>query len=161
MKVKVVNLSKKELPQYETEGSVGMDLRAWVSSKKTKVISNGFIQSRDGHTQTIYIRPMGRAIIDAGIAIQLPEGVEAQIRNRSGVTLKHGVVAQLGTIDSDYRGHVCVIIINFGEGVFEIEDGERIAQIVFNKTERCEWDEVKQLDESQRGEGGLGHTGTK
>ena len=159
-KIKVINLTNWGLPKYETEGSVGMDLRAWVLGDKTKPIEGCFIQAReDGRIPTVYIRPGGRVMIDTGLCIQLPKGMEAQIRNRSGLTAKEGIVAQLGTIDSDYRGHLIITVINHGSSLFKIDNGDRIAQLVFNKVELVEWEPVTQLDATERGEGGHGHTG--
>ena len=158
-KIKVVNLAKWGLPKYETSGSVGMDLRAWVEGEKTKPVSESFVQSRDGDTLSVYLRPMGRAMIDTGLCIQLPEGMEAQIRNRSGLTARNGIVAQLGTIDSDYRGHLIITVINYGTETFKIDDGDRIAQLVFNRIEKVELEAVNKLDTTERGEGGIGHTG--
>ena len=159
MKVKVVNYSKNNLPQYETDGSVGMDLRAWVNSPFTQTVTNSFVQARDSNTPSLYIRPMGRVLIDTGLCIELPKGYEAQIRPRSGLALKKGIVCQLGTIDCDYRGRVGVIIINFSHELFKVDDGDRIAQMVVNKIERCEWESVNELDTTERGQGGFGHTG--
>lgn len=159
--INVIKSSKHPLPQYETEGSVGMDLRAWVSSPRTKTISDCFIQSRDGNELKLYIRPMGRAVIDTGLKMQLPSDVEGVIRNRSGMTARDGLVAQIGTIDSDYRGSIMVTIINFGDKMCEISDGDRIAQIVFHEVKRFSLNVVDALDETARGAGGHGHTGVR
>ena len=158
-KIKVVNLSNNPLPKYETNGSVGMDLRAWVSSEKTKAIEESFIQSRDGGEPVIYIRRGGRVVIDTGLKLQLPDGYEAQIRCRSGLAAKKGVIAVLGTIDSDYRGHVMITLINYGAEPFTVQSGDRIAQMVFNKCEKFELETVSEIDQTERNEGGFGHTG--
>lgn len=160
VKVKVKNNSHHPLPQYETEGSAGMDLRAVIDSSITKVYANGYIEiGVNGAEDKVVLQPMGRALIDTGIQIQLPVGYEVQIRPRSGLSLKKGIVAQLGTIDSDYRGHIGIILINLGTEKFVINDGDRLAQMVLKKVERIEWDEVAKLSKTERGEGGFGHTG--
>ncbi len=159
MKIKIVNHSKNNLPRYETDNSVGMDLRAWVNSPFTKTVTNSFVQARDSNTPSLYIRPMGRVMIDTGLCIELPKGYEAQIRPRSGLALKSGIVCQLGTIDSDYRGRIGIIIINFSDELFKVDDGDRVAQMVITKVERCEWEKVDKLDDTDRGDGGFGHTG--
>ena len=142
MNLKVVNKSKHELPKYATPFSAGMDLRANIEAPVT--ISSG-----------------ERVLIPTGIHIQLPEGYEAQVRPRSGMFLKHGVTSHLGTIDSDYRGDIGVMLINHSKDDFTINDGDRIAQLVISKFERVDWDLVFFLDDSERGEGGFGHTGNK
>jgi dUTP pyrophosphatase len=130
------------LPAYQTGGSAGMDLTADV----------------DGE---IVIPPMGRAKIPTGIALSMPPGVEGQVRPRSGLAIRHGVTClnAPGTIDSDYRGEVCVILANFGEAPFSVRRGDRVAQIVFSRTLRARLEEVADLEETPRGEGGFGHTG--
>ena len=130
------------LPAYQTAGSAGMDLAADV----------------DGE---IVIPPMGRALIPTGIALSMPPGVEGQVRPRSGLAIRHGVTClnAPGTIDSDYRGEVCVILANFGAEPFPVRRGDRVAQIVFSRTLRARLEVVEELEGSRRGEGGFGHTG--
>ena len=144
MKVKVINKSKHALPAYATEGSAGMDLRANID-------------------EPIVLRPMERKLIPTGIYIALPMGYEAQVRPRSGLALKHGIglANMIGTIDCDYRNEIGVILINLGQEDFVVNDGERIAQMVIAKYERAEWEPVDELDETERGLGGYGHTGVK
>ena len=144
MKIKIVNKSKHPLPEYATPGSAGMDLRANIDAPIT-------------------LAPGERKLISTGIYIALPVGYEAQIRPRSGLALKHGIglANMLGTVDSDYRADVGVILINLGQEDFVVNDGERIAQMVIAKHETAEWDVVDELDETERGEGGYGHTGVK
>lgn len=142
MKVKIINLSHHSLPQYATSASAGMDLRANL-------------------TESVTLAPMERRLIPTGLFIELPEGYEAQVRPRSGLALKHGVTVlnSPGTIDSDYRGEIGIILINLSQTPFEICDGERIAQLVIAAHEQAEWVEVDELNESNRGAGGFGHTG--
>lgn len=142
MNLKVVNKSKHELPKYVTPFSAGMDLRANIDAPVT-------------------IKSGERVLIPTGIHIQLPEGYEAQVRPRSGLFLKHGVTSHLGTIDSDYRGDIGVMLINHGKDDFTVNDGDRIAQLVISKFERVEWDPVLFLEDSERGDGGFGHTGNR
>ena len=144
MKIKIVNKSKHPLPEYATPGSAGMDLRANIDAPIT-------------------LAPGERKLISTGIYIALPVGYEAQIRPRSGLALKYGIglANMLGTVDSDYRADVGVILINLGQEDFVVNDGERIAQMVITKHERAEWVVVYELDETERGEGGWGHTGVK
>ena len=144
MKVKVINKSKHALPAYATEGSAGMDLRANIG-------------------EPIILRPMERRLIPTGIYIALPMGYEAQVRPRSGLALKHGISVcnTPGTVDCDYRNEIGVILINLGQEDFVVNDGERIAQMVIAKYERAEWEPVEELDETERGLGGYGHTGVK
>lgn len=144
LKVKVVNKSKHPLPQYATEGAAGMDLRANID-------------------EPIVLKPLERKLIPTGLYISLPVGYEAQVRPRSGLALKHGICVTNtpGTVDADYRGQVGVILINLSNEDFVVEDGERIAQMVIAKHERAEWLPVEELDETERGAGGYGHTGTK
>lgn len=144
MKVKVINKSKHALPAYATEGSAGMDLRANIG-------------------EPIFLRPMERRLIPTGIYIALPMGYEAQVRPRSGLALKHGISVcnTPGTVDCDYRNEIGVILINLGQEDFVVNDGERIAQMVIAKYERAEWEPVEELDETERGLGGYGHTGVK
>jgi dUTP pyrophosphatase len=140
MKVNVVNNSKHNLPKYATVGSAGMDIHANID-------------------QPITLFTGDRALIKTGLHIQLPIGYEAQIRPRSGLSLKYGVQAALGTIDSDYTGEIGVVLYNFGHDPFTIFDGDRIAQMVIAKYEQVEWNSVDQLEETERGSGGFGHTG--
>jgi len=142
MKVKIVNISPHQLPAYETMFSAGMDLRAFLS-------------------EPVVLKPMQRSLIPTGIFIELPQGHEAQVRPRSGLAAKYGIsiVNAPGTIDADYRGEVKVILVNLSSEDFTINDGERIAQMVVAKHERVEWEQVEQLEETQRGAGGFGHTG--
>ena len=144
MKVKVINKSKHALPAYATEGSAGMDLRANID-------------------EPIVLHPMERKLIPTGIYIALPMGYEAHVRPRSGLALKHGIglANMIGTIDCDYRNEIGVILINLGQEDFVVNDGERIAQMVIAKYERAEWEPVDELDETERGLGGYGHTGVK
>lgn len=144
MKVKVINKSKHELPTYATEGSAGMDLRANIDAP-------------------IVLHPMERKLIPTGLYIALPMGYEAQVRPRSGLALKHGISVcnSPGTVDCDYRNEIGVILINFGQEDFVVNDGERIAQMIIAKYERAEWEPVDELDETERGMGGYGHTGIR
>ena len=144
MKIKIVNKSKHPLPEYVTPGSAGMDLRANIDAPIT-------------------LAPGERKLIPTGIYIALPVGYEAQVRPRSGLALKYGIglANMLGTCDADFRGQIGVILINLGQEDFVVNDGERIAQMVIAKHETAEWDVVEELDETERGEGGYGHTGVK
>lgn len=142
MQIKIVNHSKHPLPQYETSGSAGMDLRANLDSPIT-------------------LAPLERTLIPTGLFIALPMGYEAQIRPRSGLAFKKGISIpnSPGTIDSDYRGEIKVIVVNLSSDNVVIEDGERIAQMVIAKYEQAAWDVVDSLDETSRGAGGFGSTG--
>lgn len=142
MKVKVINKSHHSLPQYETEGASGMDLRANLSEPLT-------------------LAPLDRVRIPTGLFLELPKGVEAQIRARSGLAYRKGLGLPngIGTIDSDYRGEIQVLIINWGTEPVIISDGDRIAQMVFAKYERAFLEEVEILSETKRNRGGFGHTG--
>jgi len=144
MNIKIINKSNHDLPHYETEASAGMDLRANL-------------------TEPVTLQPLGRTIIPTGLFIELPVGIEAQVRPRSGLAAKKGITVlnAPGTIDADYRGEVGVILINFGSEDFIVENGERIAQMVIAKHERAEWNVVDSLSETARGEGGFGSTGVK
>lgn len=144
MKVKVINKSENDLPEYKTEGSAGMDLRANL-------------------TDDIILQPLERCLVPTGLFLELPMGVEAQVRPRSGLAAKHGItVANApGTIDSDYRGEIQVILVNLSKDAFTIQNGERIAQMVIAKHETIQWQKTDQLNTSVRGEGGFGHTGKK
>lgn len=142
MKIKIVNKSKHALPSYETGASAGMDLRANLDVG-------------------IVLKPLQRALVSTGLFIELPLGYEAQVRPRSGLAIKKGITVlnTPGTIDADYRGEVMVIIINLSDKEFEIQDGDRIAQMIINRHERAEWVEVSKLEVTERGAGGFGHTG--
>ena len=144
MKIKVVNRSKHKLPNYSTIASAGMDLRADLEN-------------------SIVLKPLERTIVKTGIHIELPVGYEAQVRPRSGLSLKKGITVlnSPGTIDADYRGEVGVILINLSTEDFKIDDGERIAQMVISKHEQAEWLEVNKLEETDRGVDGFGSTGIK
>jgi len=142
MTIKIINKSEHNLPEYQTGASAGMDLRANIS-------------------EAVILKPLARAIIKTGLFIELPVGFEAQVRPRSGLAAKHGltVLNSPGTVDSDYRGEIGVILVNLSNTDFKIENGERIAQLVIAKHERATWLEVNQLNETSRGEGGFGSTG--
>lgn len=142
MKVLIVNKSKHQLPQYATAGSAGLDLRANISEPVT-------------------IKPLQRVLIPTGISMALPLGYEAQVRPRSGLALKHGITVlnTPGTIDSDYRGEVGVILVNLSDTDFVVNDGDRICQMVIAKHEIAEIVEVETLDETERSTGGFGHSG--
>ena len=144
MKIKVVNKGRQPLPQYATPQSAGMDLRAQLDEPVT-------------------LRPLERRLIPTGLFIALPQGYEAQVRPRSGLALKHGITVlnAPGTIDADYRGEVGVLLVNLSDTPFVVNDGERIAQMVIAKHEQGEWIPVEELDDTERGTGGYGHTGVK
>lgn len=144
MNVRIVNKSKHSIPEYATESSAGMDLRANIE-------------------ESVILKPLERAMIPTSIFIELPTGYEAQVRPRSGLAAKNGITVlnTPGTIDADYRGEIKVILVNLSNQDFEIKDGERIAQMIIAKHERVDWQEVETLSETQRGEGGFGHTGRK
>ena len=142
MIIKVVNKSGRELPQYATESSAGVDLRAAI-------------------TEPIVLEPLQRAMVPTGLYMEIPKGYEGQVRPRSGLAAKHGVTVlnTPGTIDADYRGEIRVILVNLSSQACEIQPGERIAQMVFAKHETAQWEEVSELEESARGAGGFGSTG--
>ena len=142
LKVKIVNKGNQPLPEYATAQSAGMDLRANIDSP-------------------ILLKSLDRKLIPTGLHIALPEGYEAQIRPRSGLAIKHGITClnTPGTIDSDYRGDVGVELVNLSHDDYVVQPGERIAQMVINKFEKIEFELVNELDETERGEGGFGHTG--
>jgi len=142
MKIKVINKSHHPLPEYSTKNSAGLDLRANI-------------------TEAVLLKSLERKLIPTGLYIELPEGYEAQIRPRSGLALKHGIsiMNTPGTIDSDYRGEIGVILVNLSSEEYVIRDGERICQMIISKHEKIEWIEVEILEESLRGAGGFGHTG--
>jgi dUTP pyrophosphatase len=144
MQIKIINSSHHSLPQYETISSAGVDLRANMEKK-------------------IVLRSLERMLVKTGLFLEIPTGFEAQVRPRSGLALKKGVTVlnAPGTIDADYRGEIGVILINLSTEDFVIEDGERIAQLVFAKVEQAEWVEVKELTDTERGIGGFGSTGVK
>ncbi|MBQ1581280.1 MAG: dUTP diphosphatase [Prevotella sp.] len=144
IKIQVVNRGRQQLPQYATPLSAGMDLRANLD-------------------EPIVLQPMQRHLIPTGLHIALPAGFEAQIRPRSGLALKKGITVlnSPGTIDADYRGEVMVLLINLSNEDFVVNDGERIAQMIIARHEQGEFQLVEQLDETERGEGGYGHTGVK
>ena len=142
MKVKIVNKSKHPCPEYSTNLSAGMDIRANIDEPVT-------------------LKPLERKLIKTGLFIELPQGYEAQIRPRSGLALKKGisVLNTPGTIDADYRGEIGVILVNLSNEDFVVNDGERICQMIISKHETVSWEEVDVLDETERGAGGFGHTG--
>ena len=142
MIIRVINNSKNSLPAYETMHAAGMDLRADVQ-------------------ETITLKPLERKLVPTGLHIELPEGFEAQIRPRSGLAYKHGIsiVNSPGTIDADYRGEIKVLLVNLSTEVFEINTGDRIAQMIVARHENVNWEEVEILNETLRGVGGYGHTG--
>lgn len=144
VKIKVVNTGCQPLPAYATSQSAGMDLRANIESPIT-------------------LHPMERTLVPTGIRIELPEGYEAQVRPRSGLALKHGITVlnTPGTIDSDYRGELKVLLVNLSNDDFVVNAGERVAQMVIARHDTATWEEVEVLDETERGEGGYGHTGVK
>jgi dUTP pyrophosphatase len=144
MTIKIINTSAHALPNYETIASAGMDLRANL-------------------TESITLKPLERAIVKTGLFIELPIGYEAQVRPRSGLAAKKGVTVlnSPGTVDADYRGEIGVILVNLSNEAFVVENGERIAQLIIAKHERAVWEEVQELTETSRGEGGFGSTGVK
>ena len=144
IKIKIVNKGNQPLPEYATPQSAGVDLRANID-------------------EPVELKPLSRALIPTGLHIALPEGYEAQIRPRSGLAIKKGITClnTPGTIDADYRGDIGVILINLSAETFIVNPGERIAQMVINKFEQAEFELVEELDETERGEGGFGHTGVK
>jgi dUTP pyrophosphatase len=144
MEIKIINKSSHDLPHYETIASAGMDLRANISESRV-------------------LKPLDRSIVGTGLFIELPVGLEAQVRPRSGLAAKKGITVlnAPGTIDADYRGEIGVILVNLSNEEFTINNGERIAQLVIAKHERAEWTEVEILSDTDRGEGGFGSTGTK
>ena len=142
MKVRIVNTSKHDLPKYKTEASAGMDLRANLEA-------------------SVVLKPLQRTLIPTGLFMELPHGYEAQVRPRSGLAVKHGITVlnTPGTIDSDYRGEIKVILINLSDTDFEIKDGERIAQMIISAHVQAQLEAVEVLNETSRGAGGFGHTG--
>lgn len=142
LEVKIVNRSRHALPAYATAGAAGMDLRAQLEAPIT-------------------LAPLGRVLVPTGLFIELPQGYEAQVRPRSGLAIKHGltVLNSPGTIDADYRGEIKVALVNLSAEPFEIQDGERIAQLVVARHKQVVWQPVEELGETERGAGGFGHTG--
>ena len=142
MRVKIINRSDNSLPQYATAYSAGMDLRANLKEPFT-------------------LKPLERTLIPTGLFIELPAGYEAQIRPRSGLAVKHGITVlnSPGTIDADYRGEICVVLVNLSDKEFVIQHGERICQMIVATHATVQWDETTNLEESDRGDGGFGHTG--
>lgn len=144
MKVKVINRSAYDLPQYETALAAGLDVRANI-------------------TESITLDPLERTLVPTGLFIELPEGYEMQVRPRSGLAAKHGLslVNAPGTIDADYRGEIKVILVNLSNTPYELKPGERVAQLVVSQFTRVEWEPVEELGETERGAGGFGSTGVK
>lgn len=142
MRISIINKSQFELPEYKTNGSAGLDLKANIQSP-------------------IELKPFERVLVSTGLYISIPGGFEAQIRGRSGLALNHGISLAngIGTIDSDYRGEIGVILINLSNKPYIINQGDRIAQMVFIKYEKVELIELEKLDDTSRGEGGFGHSG--
>ena len=144
MKIKIVNNSQHDSPEYATSQSAGLDLRANL-------------------TESITLKPLARTLVKTGLFIELPEGYEAQVRPRSGLAYKKGITVlnSPGTIDADYRGEIGVILVNLSQEEFVVENGERVAQLVIAKHEQAQWVEVENLDETDRGASGFGSTGVK
>lgn len=144
MKIRIINKSHHQLPEYATPYSAGMDLRANID-------------------QPIILPPLERTLVPTGLFIELPQGYEAQIRPRSGLAAKHGITIlnSPGTIDADYRGEIKIILVNLSNEEFVINDGERVCQMIITTHTQVEWDETDSLDETERGSGGFGHTGKK
>lgn len=142
IQVKIINQSSNPLPCYETEGSAGMDLRANL-------------------IEPVVLKPLQRALVPTGLFIELPAGYEAQVRPRSGLAIKHGITClnSPGTVDSDYRGEVKIILANLSGEEHTINHGDRIAQMIVSRVEQAQWQPVTVLAETKRGEGGFGHTG--
>ncbi len=142
MKIKIVNKSKHALPEYKTKSSAGMDIRANID-------------------EPIMLKPLERKLVPTGLFIELPDGYEAQMRPRSGLALNEGITLlnTPGTIDADYRGEIRIILVNLSHEVAQVNDGDRICQMVINKVEQAELVEVESLSDTERGEGGFGHTG--
>ena len=143
MRVKIINKSKHPLPQYETIASAGMDVRANID-------------------QAITLAPLERSLVKTGLFVEIPVGYEIQVRPRSGLAFKKGITVlnSPGTIDADYRGEISVLLVNLSSELFVIDDGERIAQLVLASHEQARWQEVEILEDSDRGQGGFGSTGT-
>lgn len=150
MRVQIVNKSSNPLPTYSTEYSAGMDLRA-------------NLKDEEGNDKVISIVPGARVLIPTGLYISIPYGYEGQIRPRSGLAMKYGITVlnTPGTIDADYRGEICVCLINHSKHSFKVYHGDRIAQLIFSKVEQAALVEVSELVNTKRGDGGFGHTGIK
>lgn len=144
IKVKIINNSGNALPAYETPSAAGMDVRASIK-------------------EPIVVKPMQRVLVPTGLRVQLPQGYEMQIRPRSGMALKHGITLanSPGTVDADYRGEIGIIVINLSDQPFVINDGDRICQMVVTTYSHVQWEQVDRIDETVRGEGAFGHTGTE
>jgi dUTP pyrophosphatase len=144
VQISIINKSPHPLPEYATAGSSGMDIRAWVN-------------------ENIFLKPLDRQLIATGIYVEIPEGYEIQLRPRSGLAYKQGITClnTPGTIDSDYRGEIKVLLINLSDEIQTIHNGDRIAQLVVAKTEKAVWLHAVQINETDRGDGGFGHTGKK
>lgn len=144
MTVKVINRGGNALPEYATPASAGMDVRASIE-------------------EAMVLKPLGRAVVPTGLFLEIPLGYEVQVRPRSGLAVKHGITVlnAPGTIDADYRGELCIVLVNLSDSDFTIEPGERIAQIVLARHETIEWEETTELGATQRGEGRFGSTGRK
>jgi dUTP pyrophosphatase len=144
VQIAIINKSPHQLPEYATTGSSGMDIRAWVN-------------------EDIILKPLERQLIATGIYVEIPEGYEIQVRPRSGLAYKQGITClnTPGTIDSDYRGEIKVLLINLSDEIQAIHNGDRIAQLVVAKTEKAIWLHAEQINETDRGDGGFGHTGKK
>jgi dUTP pyrophosphatase len=142
MKIRIINHSKHNMPEYKTGYSAGMDLYANIDAP-------------------VNLKPLERALIPTGLFIELPVGYEAQIRPRSGLAIKDGITVlnTPGTIDADYRGEICIILINLSEKEYSVKDGDRICQMIISKHERVEWERVESINDTERGKGGFGHTG--
>lgn len=160
-RVKVVNYSNNPLPEYADSGCSGCDIRAALDLVSLKFLYDGakLIDGKEG--LKLLLPPCSRALIPSGLHVAIPEGYEIQVRARSGLALKHGVMVTngIGTIDASYRGDVGVILTNTGSEDFVVNDGDRIAQLVLQQVPKIEWVPVETLDETDRGEGGFGHTG--
>jgi len=144
IEIKIINRSRHPLPSYETAGSAGMDIRAFLS-------------------ETLQLAPLQRVLIPTGLYLEIPQGYEAQVRPRSGLALKQGITLlnTPGTIDADYRGELGIILINLSEKDVFISDGDRIAQLIINPVSRASWISVAEISDTERGIGGFGHTGNK
>jgi len=144
IRIKLINKGHHALPEYATKQSAGMDLRANIDAP-------------------VVLQPMERRLVPTGLYMALPAGFEAQVRPRSGLALKHGITVlnTPGTIDADYRGEIMVLLVNFSQEPFTVNDGERIAQLVIARHEQADFELVSELDETERGAGGYGHTGVK
>lgn len=160
MKIQLIKNTSNELPKYETIESAGCDLRAELSLINNKLLFQSCLIQSSDNEPVLKIAPGGRALIPTGLKMALPVGYEAQVRPRSGLALKHGITVlnTPGTIDSDYRGDVGVVLINHGTEPFDVRQGDRIAQLVINKIEQVEFEIVDALDDTARGAGGFGST---